>query len=71
MMIIIVRALLLAVLAVALNLATVGVAFGVIVLLFNVPDGYPFGGHTYVDAVGAVACSGSSSGSRSTTPSSC
>ncbi len=58
MMIIIVRALLLAVLAVALNLATVGVAFGVIVLLFRVPDGYPFGGHTYVDAVGAVCMFG-------------
>jgi putative drug exporter of the RND superfamily len=58
MMIIIVRAPLLATLAVALNLATVGVAFGVIVLLFNVPDGYPGGGHTYVDAIGAVAMFG-------------
>jgi putative drug exporter of the RND superfamily len=58
MMIVIVRALLLAVLAVALNLATVGVAFGVIVLLFNVPDGYPLGGHTYVDAIGAVCMFG-------------
>jgi RND superfamily putative drug exporter len=58
MMIIIVRALLLAILAVALNLATVGVAFGVIVLLFNVPDGYPLGGHTYVDAIGAVCMFG-------------
>jgi RND superfamily putative drug exporter len=58
MMIVIVRALLLAFLAVMLNLATVGVAFGVIVLLFNVPDGYPFGGHTYVDAVGAVCMFG-------------
>ena len=58
MMIIIVRAPLLALLAVALNLATVGVAFGVIVLLFNVPDGYPGGGHTYVDAIGAVAMFG-------------
>ncbi len=58
MMIIIVRAPLLAFLAVALNLATVGVAFGVIVLLFNVPHGYPGGGHTYVDAIGAVAMFG-------------
>jgi RND superfamily putative drug exporter len=58
MMIVIVRALLLAVVAVALNLATVGVAFGVIVLLFNVPDGYPLGGHTYVDAIGAVCMFG-------------
>jgi RND superfamily putative drug exporter len=58
MMIVIVRALPLALLAVALNLATVGVAFGVIVLLFNVPDGYPLGGHTYVDAIGAVCMFG-------------
>jgi RND superfamily putative drug exporter len=58
MMIVIVRALLLAILAVALNLATVGVAFGVIVLLFNVPAGYPLGGHTYVDAIGAVCMFG-------------
>ncbi len=57
-MIIIVRAPLLAALAVLLNLATVGVAFGVIVLLFNVPHGYPGGGHTYVDAIGAVAMFG-------------
>ncbi len=58
MMIVIVRAPLLAALAVALNLATVGVAFGIIVLLFNVPEGYPGGGHTYVDAIGAVAMFG-------------
>jgi RND superfamily putative drug exporter len=57
-MIIIVRAPLLATLAVLLNLATVGVAFGIIVLLFNVPHGYPGGGHTYVDAIGAVAMFG-------------
>jgi RND superfamily putative drug exporter len=57
-MIVIVRAPLLATLAVLLNLATVGVAFGVIVLLFNVPHGYPGGGHTYVDAIGAVAMFG-------------
>jgi putative drug exporter of the RND superfamily len=58
MMIVIVRAPLLATLAVLLNLATVGVAFGVIVLLFDVPHGYPGGGHTYVDAIGAVAMFG-------------
>ena len=58
MMIIIVRAPLLAALAVLLNLATVGVAFGIIVLLFDVPHGYPGGGHTYVDAIGAVAMFG-------------
>lgn len=57
-MVIVLRALLLAALAVALNLATVGVAFGVLTLLFNVPSGYPLGGHTYVDAVGATAIFG-------------
>jgi putative drug exporter of the RND superfamily len=57
-MVIVLRALLLAALAVALNLATVGVAFGVLTLLFNVPAGYPLGGHTYVDAVGATAIFG-------------
>jgi RND superfamily putative drug exporter len=53
-MVIVLRALLLAALAVALNLVTVGVAFGVLTLLFNVPAGYPLGGNTYVDAVGAT-----------------
>jgi putative drug exporter of the RND superfamily len=53
-MVVVLRALLLAALAVALNLATVGVAFGVLTLLFNVPAGYPLGGHSYVDAVGAT-----------------
>ena len=51
MLVLVLRALLLAALAVALNLATVGVAFGVLTLLFNVPEGYPLGGHTYIDAV--------------------
>ena len=41
-----------------LNLATVGVAFGVLALLFNVPHGWPLGGHTYVDAIGAAAIFG-------------
>ena len=50
----ILRAIPLAAIAVGLNLATVGVAFGVLTLLFNVPDNYPLGGHTYVDAVGAT-----------------
>ena len=53
-MVVVLRALLLAALAVALNLATVAVAFGVLTLLFNVPAGYPLGGNTYVDAVGAT-----------------
>jgi RND superfamily putative drug exporter len=53
-MLLVLRALPLAAIAVALNLATVGVAFGVLTLLFNVPDGYPLGGRTYVDAIGAT-----------------
>ncbi len=53
-MVVILRALLLAAIAVILNLATVGVAFGVLTLLFNVPADYPLGGNTYVDAVGTM-----------------
>jgi RND superfamily putative drug exporter len=53
-LVLILRAIPLAAIAVGLNLATVGVAFGVLTLLFNVPDDYPLGGHTYVDAVGAT-----------------
>jgi putative drug exporter of the RND superfamily len=51
---IILRAIPLAAIAVGLNLATVGVAFGVLTLLFNVPAGWPLGGNTYIDAVGAM-----------------
>ena len=48
------RAMPLAALAVGLNLVTVGVAFGVLTLLFDVPADLPLGGHEYVDAVGAT-----------------
>jgi putative drug exporter of the RND superfamily len=48
------RALPLAALAVGLNLATVGVAFGLLTLLTYVPDGWPLGGHAYIDAIGAT-----------------
>ena len=51
---VVLRAVLLAAIAVALNLLTVGVAFGVLTLLFNVPADWPLGGHNYVDAVGAT-----------------
>jgi RND superfamily putative drug exporter len=51
---IVLRAVLLAAIAVLLNLLTVAVAFGVLTLLFNVPDDWPLGGHNYVDAVGAT-----------------
>ncbi len=57
-LVVILRALLLAAIAVALNLITVAVAFGVLTLLFNVPEGWPLGGHTYVDAIGAVGIFG-------------
>jgi RND superfamily putative drug exporter len=51
---VVLRALLLAAIAVALNLLTVAVAFGVLTFLFHIPDGWPLGGHNYVDAVGAT-----------------
>jgi len=52
------RALPLAVIAVGLNLLTVGAAFGILTLLFDVPAGWPLGGHTYVDAIGAAGIFG-------------
>jgi RND superfamily putative drug exporter len=57
-LVVILRALLLAAIAVALNMVTVAVAFGVLTLLFNVPEGWPLGGHTYVDAIGAAGIFG-------------
>jgi putative drug exporter of the RND superfamily len=53
-LVVILRALPLAAIAVGLNLLTVGVAFGILTLLFHVPDDFPLGGHNYVDAVGAT-----------------
>jgi RND superfamily putative drug exporter len=52
------RALPLAALAVGLNLITVAVAFGILTLLFNLPEDWPLGGRSYVDAVGATAIFG-------------
>jgi putative drug exporter of the RND superfamily len=57
-LVVILRALLLAAIAVLLNLVTVAVAFGVLTLLFDVPEGWPLGGHTYVDAIGAAGIFG-------------
>jgi len=57
-LVVVLRALILAAVAVVLNLATVGVAFGVLVLLFEVPADWPLGGHTYVDAIGAAGIFG-------------
>jgi RND superfamily putative drug exporter len=52
------RAPLLALLAVCLNLATVAAAIGVMALVCRIPEGYPLGGHPYVDTVGAGAIFG-------------
>jgi X-X-X-Leu-X-X-Gly heptad repeat protein len=52
-LVVVLRALPLAAIAVGLNLLTVGVAFGILTLLFHVPADWPLGGHNYVDAVGA------------------
>jgi RND superfamily putative drug exporter len=43
---------------VGLNLVTVAAAFGVLTLLFEVPAGWPLGGHDYVDAIGAAGIFG-------------
>ncbi|MGN6816981.1 MAG: MMPL family transporter [Solirubrobacterales bacterium] len=53
-LVLILRALPLAALAVGLNLATVGVAFGILTLLTYLPAGWPLGGHAYIDAIGAT-----------------
>ena len=57
-LIFILRAPLLALLAVGLNLATVAAAIGVMTLVCQIPAGYPLGGHPYVDTVGAGAIFG-------------
>jgi putative drug exporter of the RND superfamily len=57
-LIFILRAPLLALLAVCLNLATVAAAIGVMTLVCQIPEGYPLGGHPYVDTVGAGAIFG-------------
>ncbi|HTT96152.1 MAG TPA: MMPL family transporter [Solirubrobacterales bacterium] len=53
-LVLVLRALPLAALAVGLNLATVGVAFGVLTLLTYLPASVPLGGHSYIDAIGAT-----------------
>jgi RND superfamily putative drug exporter len=53
-LIVVLRSIPLAAIAVGLNLTTVAVAFGVLTLLFEVPAGWPLGGNSYVDAVTAV-----------------
>jgi RND superfamily putative drug exporter len=53
-LILVLRAIPLAAIAVGLNLLTVGVAFGVLTVLFHLPADWPLAGHSYVDAIGAV-----------------
>jgi RND superfamily putative drug exporter len=57
-LIFILRAPLLALLAVCLNLASVAAAIGVMSLVCKIPAGYPLGGHPYIDTVGAGAIFG-------------
>jgi len=58
MLLLILRAPLLAAIAVVLNLASVAAAIGVMALVCRIPEGYPLGGHPYVDTVGAAAIFG-------------
>jgi RND superfamily putative drug exporter len=58
MLLLILRSPLLAAIAVVLNLASVGAAIGVMALVCKIPDGYPLGGHPYIDTVGAAAIFG-------------
>jgi RND superfamily putative drug exporter len=53
-LVLVLRSIPLAAIAIALNMASVGVAFGVLMLLTNVPEGWPLGGRTYIDAVSTV-----------------
>jgi RND superfamily putative drug exporter len=52
------RAPLLALLAVVLNLGSVAAAIGVVTLVCRLPVGVPLGGHPYIDTVGAGAIFG-------------
>ena len=54
----ILRAPLLALLTVGLNLTSVAAAIGVMTLVCKIPAGYPLGGHPYIDTVGAGAIFG-------------
>src|SRR6185369_13334743 len=50
-LIVVLRAPLLALLTVALNLLSVGAAIGVLTLVCKLPEGTPLGGHPYIDTV--------------------
>jgi len=57
-LVVVLRAPLLALLTVCLNLASVAAAIGVMSLVCKIPEGYPLGGHPYIDTVGAGAIFG-------------
>ncbi|HEY6731816.1 MAG TPA: MMPL family transporter [Solirubrobacterales bacterium] len=57
-LVVILRAPLLALLTICLNLASVAAAIGVMTLVCRIPEGYPLGGHPYIDTVGAGAIFG-------------
>jgi RND superfamily putative drug exporter len=57
-LVVVLRAPLLALLTVALNLLSVGAAIGVVTLVCKLPEGTPLGGHPYIDTVGAGAIFG-------------
>jgi RND superfamily putative drug exporter len=57
-LVVILRAPLLALLTVGLNLASVAAAIGVMSLVCRIPEGYPLGGHPYIDTIGAGAIFG-------------
>jgi putative drug exporter of the RND superfamily len=57
-LIVVLRAPLLALLTVCLNLASVAAAIGVMTVVCKIPEGYPLGGHPYIDTVGAGAIFG-------------
>ncbi|HEY2477974.1 MAG TPA: MMPL family transporter [Solirubrobacterales bacterium] len=57
-LIVVLRAPLLALLTVCLNLGSVAAAVGVMSLVAKIPAGYPLGGHPYIDTVGAGAIFG-------------
>jgi RND superfamily putative drug exporter len=58
MLVVLLGAPLLAALAVALNLLSVAAAIGIVTLACKIPAGYPLGGHSYIDTVGAAAIFG-------------
>jgi RND superfamily putative drug exporter len=57
-LVVVLRAPLLALLTVALNLASVAAALGIVALVCKLPADYPLGGHPYIDTVGAAGIFG-------------